>query len=106
MAAVTVDEDVESVGVGLDAEGDGVVEDAGGEKGGVGGKGADEGVEEGVAGEEVGSKTQSFHFLEEEIGVVGVAGVDVGAEGGVKKGFGEGAAGAEEERVEGVGAVG
>lgn len=106
MVALAVDEDVEGVGVGLDAEGDGVVEDAGGQKGGVGGEGADEGVEEGVAGEEVGSETQSFHFLKEVEGEEGLAGVDVSGEGGVEEGFGEGAAGVEKERVEGVGTVG
>lgn len=38
--------------------------------------------------------------------MVGVAGVDVSGEGGVEEGFGEGAVGAEEERVEGVATVG
>lgn len=72
----------------------------------MGGRGADEGVKEGVAGEEVGRETDTFHFLEELESEVGLVGVDVGGEGGVEEGFGEGGVGAEEEGVEGVAVVG
>lgn len=53
----------------------------------MGGRGADKAIEEGINGNEVGFETVSFHFLEQLESEVGLLGVDVGGEGGVKEGF-------------------
>lgn len=47
-----------------------------------------QGIEKGIAGEQIGTQTQSFHLVENRGGKVGLAGMHIGTNRGVQKGFG------------------